>query len=157
MDGIFCFRPVSCCRSDAGNASYGYYSLPCQRKSCYEQKQTIIKDINAMQSFGSMDVLCMDKTGTLTNESILLEYYMDIFGNENAEVLDLAYLNSCYHSGVCNTIDNAILACNTMPGREAHYANLLTKFQKLMKFPLTMLVSLSVHLYRIAMGIVSLL
>ena len=42
------------------------------------KKQTIIKDINAMQGFGSMDVLCMDKTGTLTNESILLEYYMDI-------------------------------------------------------------------------------
>lgn len=57
------------------------------------KKQTIIKDINAMQGFGSMDVLCMDKTGTLTNESILLEYYMDILGNENAEVLDLAYLN----------------------------------------------------------------
>lgn len=99
------------------------------------KKQTIIKDINAMQSFGSMDVLCMDKTGTLTNESILLEYYMDIFGNENAEVLDLAYLNSCYHSGVCNTIDNAILACNTMPGRETHYANLLTKYQKADEIP----------------------
>lgn len=99
------------------------------------KKQTIIKDINAMQSFGSMDVLCMDKTGTLTNESILLEYYMDILGNENAEVLDLAYLNSSYHSGVCNTIDNAILACNTMPGREDHYANLLTKYQKADEIP----------------------
>ena len=74
------------------------------------KKQTIIKDLNAMQSFGSMDVLCMDKTGTLTNESILLEYYMDILGNENTEVLDLAYLNSSYHSGVRNPIDNAILA-----------------------------------------------
>lgn len=82
------------------------------------KKQTIIKDLNAMQSFGSMDVLCMDKTGTLTNESILLEYYMDILGNENTEVLDLAYLNSSYHSGVCNPIDNAILACKSMPGRE---------------------------------------
>ena len=75
------------------------------------KKQTIIKDLNAMQSFGSMDVLCMDKTGTLTNESILLEYYMDILGNENTDVLDLAYLNSSYHSGVRNPIDNAILAC----------------------------------------------
>lgn len=75
------------------------------------RKQTIIKDINAMQGFGSMDVLCMDKTGTLTNESILLEYYMDVLGNESAEALDLAFLNSSYHSGVRNLIDNALLAC----------------------------------------------
>ena len=47
-----------------------------------------------MQGFGSMDVLCMDKTGTLTNESILLEYYMDVLGNESGQVLDLAFLNS---------------------------------------------------------------
>lgn len=99
------------------------------------KKQTIIKDINAMQSFGSMNVLCMDKTGTLTNESILLEYYMDILGNENNEVLDLAYLNSSYHSGVCNTIDNAILACRTMPGKENHYTSLLTTYQKADEIP----------------------
>ena len=99
------------------------------------KKQTIIKDINAMQGFGSMDVLCMDKTGTLTNESILLEYYMDILGNENTEVLDLAYLNSAYHSGVRNTIDNAILACKTMPGRETHYSALLTQYQKADEIP----------------------
>lgn len=99
------------------------------------KKQTIIKDINAMQGFGSMDVLCMDKTGTLTNESILLEYYMDILGNENTEVLDLAYLNSSYHSGVRNTIDNAILACKTMPGRETHYTDLLAQYQKADEIP----------------------
>ena len=94
------------------------------------RKQTIIKDINAMQGFGSMDVLCMDKTGTLTNESILLEYYMDVLGNESGQVLDLAFLNSAYHSGVCNPIDNAILACQTMPGHEQHFADLLTHYQK---------------------------
>ena len=94
------------------------------------RKQTIIKDINAMQGFGSMDVLCMDKTGTLTNESILLEYYMDVLGNESGQVLDLAFLNSAYHSGVCNPIDNAILACQTMPGHEQHFADLLTYYQK---------------------------
>lgn len=55
------------------------------------KKQTIIKDINAMQGFGSMDVLCMDKTGTLTNESILLEYYMDVLGNESGQVLDFVF------------------------------------------------------------------
>ena len=99
------------------------------------RKQTIIKDINAMQGFGSMDVLCMDKTGTLTNESSLLEYYMDVLGNESSEVLDLAFLNSFYHSGVRNPIDNAILACQTMPGRETHYTDLLTQYQKIDEIP----------------------
>ena len=99
------------------------------------RKQTIIKDINAMQGFGSMDVLCMDKTGTLTNESILLEYYMDVLGNESAEVLELAFLNSSYHSGVRNPIDNAIRACQTMPGREAHFAQLLAEHQKTDEIP----------------------
>ncbi len=99
------------------------------------RKQTIIKDINAMQGFGSMDVLCMDKTGTLTNESILLEYYMDVLGNESSEVLDLAFLNSFYHSGVRNPIDNAILACQTMPGRETHYTDLFTQYQKIDEIP----------------------
>ena len=94
------------------------------------RKQTIIKDINAMQGFGSMDVLCMDKTGTLTNESILLEYYMDVLGNESDQVLDFAFLNSSYHSGVCNPIDNAILACQTMPGHEQHFTDLLIKYRK---------------------------
>lgn len=94
------------------------------------KKQTIIKDINAMQGFGSMDVLCMDKTGTLTNESILLEYYMDVLGNESDKVLDFAFLNSAYHSGVCNPIDNAILACQTMPGHEQHFADLFKQYQK---------------------------
>ena len=99
------------------------------------RKQTIIKDINAMQGFGSMDVLCMDKTGTLTNESILLEYYMDVLGNESETVLDLAFLNSVHHAGVGNPIDNAILACQSMPGRERHFAELRTRYQKQDEIP----------------------
>lgn len=99
------------------------------------KKETIIKDINAMQGFGSMDVLCMDKTGTLTNESILLEYYMDILGNESKEVLDLAYLNSYYHSGVRNPIDNAILACKSMPGKYSYYENLVLEYKKIDEIP----------------------
>ena len=99
------------------------------------RKQTIIKDINAMQGFGSMDVLCMDKTGTLTNESILLEYYMDVLGNESTKVLDLAYLNSMYHSGVGNPIDHAIMACSTMPGRQTYYENLMKEYKKQDEIP----------------------
>ena len=99
------------------------------------KKQTIVKDINAMQSFGSMDVLCMDKTGTLTNESILLEYYMDVLGMESKQVLDFAYLNSAYHSGVRNPIDNAILACQSMPGQAGHYEGLLSRYRKIDEIP----------------------
>ena len=73
------------------------------------RKQTILKDINAMQGFGSMDVLCMDKTGTLTNESILLEYYMDVLGNESGKVLDFAFLNSYFQTGYKNLMDFAII------------------------------------------------
>jgi hypothetical protein len=72
----------------------------------------------------------MDKTGTLTNESILLEYYMDVLGNESGQVLDFVFLNCAYHSGVCNPIDNAILACQTMPGHEQHFSYLLMRYQK---------------------------
>lgn len=99
------------------------------------KKQTIIKDINAMQSFGSMDVLCMDKTGTLTNVNILLEYYMDILGNESNEVLQLAYLNSLYHSGVKNPIDNAILECRNMPGKKEYYEELAGQYHKADEIP----------------------
>lgn len=109
-------------------------SLACGSLSM-SKKQTIIKDINAMQGFGSMDVLCMDKTGTLTNENILLEYYMDVLGNENTNILDYAYLNSYYHSGVCNPVDNAILACKTMPNKEKHFENLLMDYTKIDEIP----------------------
>ena len=60
-------------------------ACPARGSLAMSRKQTIIKDINAMQGFGSMDVLCMDKTGTLTNESILLEYYMDVLGKRKRQ------------------------------------------------------------------------
>ncbi len=99
------------------------------------RKQTIIKDINAMQGFGSMDVLCMDKTGTLTNVNILLEYYMDILGNESDETLRLAYLNSLYHSGVKNPIDTAILEYRNMPGKGEYYEALAGQYHKADEIP----------------------
>ncbi|HMM06913.1 MAG TPA: magnesium-translocating P-type ATPase [Clostridiales bacterium] len=99
------------------------------------RKQTIIKDINAMQGFGSMDVLCMDKTGTLTNVNIILEYYMDILGNESDEALRLAYLNSLYHSGVKNPIDTAILECQNMPGKGEYYEALAGQYHKADEIP----------------------
>lgn len=99
------------------------------------KKQTLIKNINAMQVFGCMDILCADKTGTLTSEDILLEYYMDILGNESSDVLDLGYLNSLYHSGVRNPIDEAILKCKSMQDKKIHFENLENNHQKLDEIP----------------------
>lgn len=99
------------------------------------KKQTIVKNINAMQGFGSMDILCVDKTGTLTGDKISLEYYMDILGNESQKVLDLAYLNSLYHTSVKNHLDDAILKCRTMPGRGMHYRTLEKQHTKLDELP----------------------
>ena len=94
------------------------------------KKKTLIKNMNSMQGFGSMDVLCIDKTGTITNETIILEYYMDILGNESGMVLDYAYLNSYYHSGIRNPIDAAVLKCYDMPDKQSYYETLTQTYQK---------------------------
>ncbi|WP_419169924.1 magnesium-translocating P-type ATPase [Negativibacillus massiliensis] len=98
-------------------------------------KQTVVKNINAMQGFGSMDILCVDKTGTLTGDSLILEYYMDILGNESQAVLDLAYLNSLYHTGVSNHLDAAILKYQEMPGKDGHFQELEKMHPKLDELP----------------------
>lgn len=100
-----------------------------------EKKETIVKNINAMQSFGSMDVLCVDKTGTLTGDRIVLEYYLDILGNESSEVLDYAYLNSLYHTGVQNHLDQAIRKAETLPGKQQSFAALAARCPKLDELP----------------------
>ena len=99
------------------------------------KKQTVVKNINAMQGFGSMDVLCVDKTGTLTGDKITLEYYMDILGNESQKVLDFSYLNSLYHTGVKNHLDSALLQCREMPGHDRHFQELADRHQKLDELP----------------------
>ena len=82
-----------------------------------------------------MDILCVDKTGTLTGDALLLEYYMDILGNESRRVLDLAYLNSLYHTGVRNHLDGAILQCRQMPGYGARLEELAAGHPKLDELP----------------------
>ena len=99
------------------------------------KKQTVVKNINAMQGFGSMDVLCVDKTGTLTGDKITLEYYMDVLGNECQYTLDLAYLNSLYHTGVQNHLDDAILKYRETPGQRMHYEELELQHPKLDELP----------------------
>lgn len=99
------------------------------------KKQTVVKNINAMQGFGSMDVLCVDKTGTLTGDIILLEYYMDILGNESERVLELSYLNSLYHTGVRNHLDTAVLKYREMPGLGEQLGRAVEQKAKLDEIP----------------------
>ena len=73
------------------------------------RKKVIVKRLDAIQSFGAMDVLCTDKTGTLTQDRICLERHIDVFGNESAAVLEFAYLNSYYQTGLKNLLDRAVL------------------------------------------------
>jgi Mg2+-importing ATPase len=73
------------------------------------KKKVIVKRLNAIQNFGAMDVLCTDKTGTITEGRIVLEKHMDVSGHENDEILYLAYLNSYYQTGLKNLMDVAVL------------------------------------------------
>jgi len=73
------------------------------------RKKVIVKRLNAIQNFGAMDILCADKTGTLTQDKVVLERHVDIEGNEDEQVLEFAYLNSHYQSGLKNLLDIAVL------------------------------------------------
>ena len=73
------------------------------------RKKVIVKRLNAIQNFGAMDVLCTDKTGTITEGRIILEKHMDVSGNESDRILHYAYLNSYYQTGLKNLLDVAIL------------------------------------------------
>lgn len=77
--------------------------------SVMANKGTVIKNLNAIQNFGAIDVLCTDKTGTLTQDKIILEYHMDCEGKEDDRVLRHAYLNSYYQTGLKNLLDVAII------------------------------------------------
>src|SRR6516162_87482 len=73
------------------------------------RKRVIVKRLNAIQNFGAMDVLCTDKTGTLTQDKIILMHHFDLHGQESARVLEYAYLNSHFQSGLKNLLDIAVL------------------------------------------------
>ncbi len=73
------------------------------------RKKVIVKRLNAIQNFGAMDVLCTDKTGTLTQDRIILKRHIDIEGNESEDVLQYAFLNSHFQSGLRNLLDKAVL------------------------------------------------
>ncbi len=73
------------------------------------RKKVIVKRLNSIQNFGAMDVLCTDKTGTLTIDKVILEIYCDVFKKENEEVLRDAYLISHFQTGLKNVLDRAVL------------------------------------------------
>ena len=73
------------------------------------KQRVIVKRLNAIQNLGALDVLCTDKTGTLTQDRIILEHHVDISGKENDKVLDLAWLNSYHQSGLKNLLDVAVI------------------------------------------------
>src|SRR5262249_39224148 len=73
------------------------------------RKKVIVKRLNSIQNFGAMDVLCTDKTGTLTMDKVILELYCDVFKKENEEVLRDAYLISHFQTGLKNVLDRAVL------------------------------------------------
>lgn len=73
------------------------------------KKKVIVKDLNSIQNFGAMDVLCTDKTGTLTQDKVALMYSLDVHGDADESVVELAYLNSFYQTGLKNLMDIAVL------------------------------------------------
>ncbi|NIF19256.1 magnesium-translocating P-type ATPase [Pantoea sp. Cy-639] len=73
------------------------------------RRKVVVKRLNAIQNFGSMDVLCTDKTGTLTQDRIILEHHVDLAGRTDPRLLELAWLNSHHQSGVKNLMDQAVL------------------------------------------------
>ena len=73
------------------------------------RKKTIVKRLGAIQTFGEMDIFCTDKTGTLTQDEIILEKYMDVLGREDKRILRHAFLNSYFQTGLKNLMDVAII------------------------------------------------
>jgi Mg2+-importing ATPase len=94
------------------------------------RKKVIVKRLNSIQNLGAMDVLCTDKTGTLTMDRIILEKYCNVVLDEDKEVLMLAYLNSHFQTGLKNLIDRAIL-----DHTELHEHLTLTSYSKVDEVP----------------------
>lgn len=94
-------------------------------------KKTLVKKIEAIQNLGSIDILCTDKTGTLTENKIILQKYIDASGKENNSILEYAYLNSYYSTGFKNLVDNAIIVY----GNEHAIDENIKKYEKIDEIP----------------------
>ena len=100
------------------------------------KEKVVIKKLNAIQDLGAIDILCTDKTGTLTQDEIVLEYPLDIHGDLDMAVLRRAYLNSYFQTGLKNLMDRAIISRTEKEAKEYPILqNLDTNFQKIDELP----------------------
>lgn len=95
------------------------------------KKKTIVKKLDSIQSFGAMNILCTDKTGTLTEDKIVLEKYLDIKGEEDFRILKHAFLNSYFQTGLKGNIDEAVIK----RALEHNMQELTTTYQKVDEIP----------------------
>ena len=95
------------------------------------KKKTIVKRLESIQSFGSMNILCTDKTGTLTEDKIVLEKYLDIKGEEDYSVLKQAFLNAYFQTGLKDSIDEAIIARTEEKGLKDEYESEFSKIDEI--------------------------
>lgn len=95
------------------------------------KQKTVVKNINAIQNFGAMDVLCTDKTGTLTQDKVVLENYLDVHGQANSRVLRHAFINSYFQTGLKNLMDLAIISHKD----ESEMQEIINKYQKIDEIP----------------------
>jgi Mg2+-importing ATPase len=94
------------------------------------RRKVIVKRLNSIQNFGGMDILCTDKTGTLTEDRVVLQRHCDVEGNESEEVLLDGYLISHFQTGLKNLLDRAILDSSDFHGQEA-----VKKYKKVDEIP----------------------
>jgi len=94
------------------------------------RKKVIVKRLNSIQNLGAMDVLCTDKTGTLTMDRVILEQHCDVVRNDDAGVLQLAFLNSHFQTGLRNVLDRAVLQ-----HQEVHHDISVASFSKADEIP----------------------
>ena len=112
--------------------------LPVILSSCLSKgavrmskKKTIVKKLDAIQNFGAMNILCTDKTGTLTEDNIVLEKYLDINGDEDLRVLKHAFLNAYFQTGLKGNIDEAVIK----RGLEHNMSEISTQYIKVDEIP----------------------
>ena len=95
------------------------------------RKKTIVKKLDSIQNFGAMNILCTDKTGTLTEDKIVLEKYLDIKGDEDTRILKHAFINSYFQTGLKGNIDEAIIS----KGKENSMMEVVEKYKIVDEIP----------------------
>lgn len=95
------------------------------------RKKTIVKKLDSIQNFGAMNILCTDKTGTLTEDKIVLEKYLDVNGDEDISVLKQAFLNAYFQTGLKGSIDEAVIK----RGLDSGFSEFKEKYKKIDEIP----------------------